>query len=149
MPDTPDTWERQPNPERKGCGFKNIGISVNWKLWYPLISLWDWNKNYFDRHKAMTIKCFFSHCPVSCDGGSVGRAKKEWMNEHLPGSGFHRRPGCWVRKPGYKVNSKTWSFRLSNVYTAFKKVVWMLIKDKDITPYQKLMLIKQDRVLVN
>ena len=26
---------------------------------------------------AMPIKCFVSHRPVSCDGGSVGRAKKK------------------------------------------------------------------------
>ena len=36
--------------------------------------------------------------------------------------------------------------RLSNVLTAFKNVVSMLIKDKDITSYQ--LLLKQDRVLV-
>ena len=28
-------------------------------------------------HKAIPIKCFVSHRPVSCDGGSVGRAKKK------------------------------------------------------------------------
>ena len=29
---------------------------------------------------AMPIKCFVSHRPVSCDGGSVGREKKKRMN---------------------------------------------------------------------
>ena len=63
---------------------------------------------------VIPIKCFVSHRPVSCDGGSVGGAKnKEWTLE-----------GVWVpRKAGllskeslvYKVNSKTWSFRLPNV----------------------------------
>ena len=42
--------------------------------------------------KAIPIKCFVSHRPVSCDGGLVGRAKKN--NEHLKGSRFQRRPGC-------------------------------------------------------
>ena len=41
---------------------------------------------------AIPIKCFVSHRPVSCDGGSVGRAKKK--KEHLKGSfglvmGYH------------------------------------------------------------
>ena len=27
--------------------------------------------------KAIPIKCFFSHPPPSCEGGSVGRAKKK------------------------------------------------------------------------
>ena len=32
--------------------------------------------------KAIPIKCFVSHRPVSCDGGSVGREKKK-KNEHF------------------------------------------------------------------
>ena len=28
-------------------------------------------------YKAIPIKCCVSHRPVSCDGGSVGRAKKK------------------------------------------------------------------------
>ena len=32
---------------------------------------------YFDRCKAIPIKCFVSHRPVSCDGGSVDRGKKK------------------------------------------------------------------------
>ena len=42
------------------------------------------------------MKCFVSHRPVSCAGGSVGRSseKKKKENEHMKGSGFQRRPGC-------------------------------------------------------
>ena len=43
--------------------------------------------------KAIPIKCFVSHRPTSCDGGSVGWAKKK-KNEHLKGSGLQRKPGC-------------------------------------------------------
>ena len=79
---------------------------------------------------------FPSPGPVSCDGGSVGWAKKkkkkrERENEHLEGSGSRKGRAAKVRKPGYKVNSKTWSFR-----SLF--VVSMLIKDEDITSYQLL-----------
>ena len=76
---------------------------------------------------------FPSPGPVSCDGGSVGRAKKKKKkeNEHLEGSGSRKGRADKVRKPGYKVNSKTWSFR-----SLF--VVSMLIKDEDITSYQLL-----------
>ena len=59
------------------------------------------NKNQFFSDCAIPIKCFVSHRPVSCDGGSVGRAEKKWENEHLKGSGFQRRPGCEIRKPDY------------------------------------------------
>ena len=68
--------------------------------------------------------------PVSCDGGSVGRAKTK-ENEHLRRSGSREGRAAKVRKPGYKVNSKTWSFR-----SLF--IVSMLIKDEDITFYQLL-----------
>ncbi len=37
--------------------------------------------------RAIPIKCFVSHRPVSCDGGSVGQAKKQKKNEHLKGLG--------------------------------------------------------------
>ena len=29
MPDSPDTCGRKPDPQRKSCGFKNIGIHVD------------------------------------------------------------------------------------------------------------------------
>ena len=75
---------------------------------------------------------FPSPGPVSCDGGSVGRAKKKGKeNEHLEGSGSRKGRAAKVRKPGYKVNSKTWCFR-----SLF--IVSILIKDKDITSYQLL-----------
>ena len=79
---------------------------------------------------------FPSPGPVSCDGGSVGRSgkkkkKKKKENEHLEGSGSRKGRADKVRKPGYKVNSKTWSFR-----SLF--VVLLLIKDEDITSYQLL-----------
>ena len=46
-------------------------------------------------------------------GRSVGQKKEK--NESLKGSGFQRRPGCKVRKPGYKVNSKTqWKTAIYN-----------------------------------
>ena len=35
--------------------------------------------------KAIPIKCFVSHPPPSCEGGSVGRAKKKKKNEHMIG----------------------------------------------------------------
>ena len=39
---------------------------------------WYWNKNYFDRYKAITIKCFVSHRPFSCVvGRSVGQKNKQ------------------------------------------------------------------------
>ena len=74
---------------------------------------------------------FPSPGPVSCDGGSVSRVKKKKKkeNEHLEGSGSRKGRADKVRKPGYKVNCKTWSFR-----SLF--VVSMLIKDEDITSYQ-------------
>ena len=67
--------------------------------------------------------------PVSCVGGSVGRSvgrakKKKKMNTKE--SGFQRRPGCYVRKLGYKVNSKTWSFRLSNVSLTSESGIFVL-----------------------
>ena len=34
----------------------------------------------------------------------VGRSGKKKKNEHLKLSGSQRMPGCYVRKPGYKVN---------------------------------------------
>ena len=34
MPDTPDTCGRKPYPERKSCGFKNIGVRVDGALNY-------------------------------------------------------------------------------------------------------------------
>ena len=66
----------------------------------------------------------------------VGRSvrlkkKKKRENEHLKGSGSREGPAAKVRKPGYKINSKTWSFR-----SLF--VVSLLIKDEDITSYQLL-----------
>ena len=33
--------------------------------------------------KAIPIKCFVSHRPPSCEGGSVGREKKRKKNEHM------------------------------------------------------------------
>ena len=57
--------------------------------------------------------------------------KKKRENEHLKGSGSREGQAAKVRKPGYKVNSKTWSFR-----SLF--VVSMLIKDENITSYQLL-----------
>ena len=35
------------------------------------------NAQWVVAYKAMPIKCFVSYCPVSCDGGWVGRAKKK------------------------------------------------------------------------
>ena len=32
---------------------------------------------YWQLPKAFPIKCFVSHRPISCDGGSVGQAKKK------------------------------------------------------------------------
>ena len=134
-PDTPDTCERQPNPERKGCGFKNIRIRVNWKLWYPLISLWDWNKNYFDRHKAIPIKCFFSHRPVTCDGGSIGRPKKKRKNEWT-------LAGVWVPQKAGLLSKKAWlQSQLENVvfstfYTLLAPVrfkCWIALSTGQIT----------------
>ena len=49
--------------------------------------------------------------------------------------------------PGYKVNLKRGLFDYQMSKQPLKNVVSMLIKDKDITSYQ-LLLIKQDRVLV-
>ena len=106
---------------------------------------------YFDRCKAIPIKCFVSHRPVSCDGGSVDREKKEKKKKKT-------LEGVWVAEKAGLLSKKAWlQSQLegvvfsTNVYTAFnmlKNVVWMLIKDKDTTSCQ-LLLIKQDRMLVN
>ena len=69
--------------------------------------------------------------PVSCDVGSVGRSGKKKKKEHVRASGSREGRAAKVSKPGYKVNSKTWSFR-----SLF--VVSMLIKDEDGTSYQLL-----------
>ncbi len=42
---------------------------------------------------AIPIKCFVSHRPVSCDGGSVGRAKKKKRMNTLRGLGSFKKPG--------------------------------------------------------
>ena len=54
------------------------------------------------------------------------------------------------KKAWLQSQLERWSFRLSKLMSKhpLKKVVSKLIKDKDITSYQ-LLLIKQDRVLVN
>ena len=41
---------------------------------------------YISLVKAIPIKCFVSHRPPSCEGGSVGWAKKV-KNEHMKGLG--------------------------------------------------------------
>ena len=87
--------------------------------------------------------CFPSPCLMWWWVSRPGKKREnEQENEYLKGSGFQRRPGCQVRKTGYKVNLKAWSFHLlslifsmkrcsltwlSNVKTAFKQVVLMLM----------------------
>ena len=70
---------------------------------------------------------FPSPCLLRWWVGRSGKKKKK-ENEHLKGSGSREGQAAKVRKPSYKVNSKTWSFR-----SLF--VVSMLIKDEDITSY--------------
>lgn len=55
--------------------------------------------------------------------GQSTRQKKEneQENEYLKGSGFQRRPGCQVRKTGYKVNLKAWSFHLLSLIFSMKR----------------------------
>ena len=74
---------------------------------------------------------FPSPCLLRWWVGRSGKKKKKKENEHLKGSGSREGQAAKVRKPSYKVNSKTWSFR-----SLF--VVSMLIKDEDITSYQLL-----------
>ena len=65
----------------------------------------------------------------------VGRSE-EWTLE-----------GVWVPEKAGLLSNKAWlQSQLENV--VFSTIVSMLIKDKDITSYQ-LLLIKQDCVLVN
>ena len=81
--------------------------------------------------KAIPIKCFVSHCPVSCDGGrSVGKKKE--------------KVGLLSKKAW--LQSQIFDYKISR--QALKNLISTLIKDKDITSYQ-LLLIKQGRVLVN
>ena len=79
-------------------------------------------------------------------GRSGKNKKKEWT---LEGVWVPEKAGLLSKKPGYKVNSKTcglFDYQMSK--QPLKNVVSMLIKDKDITSF-KLLLIKQDRLLVN
>ena len=50
--------------------------------------------------KAIPIKCFVSHRPVSCDGGSVGWAKKNKKERTLE--------GVWVPEKARLLSKKAW-----------------------------------------
>ena len=68
--------------------------------------------------KAISIVCFVSHRPPSCDSGSVGRAKKkkEWKegtNCKKTHAGSKRKPSCQVRPLGYKVDWNVFMHKLS------------------------------------
>ena len=94
--------------------------------------------------KAIPIKCFVSHRPPSREGGSVGQAKKR--NEHMKGSECHGRPGCLVRKLGYVVFS--FVIRRCNRNRTTKCLKWLQKRSIDDN-LRQLVLIRQDRVLVN
>ena len=70
-------------------------------------------------------------------GRSVGQ-KKKWTLQ-----------GAWVPEKAGLLSKKAWlqSQHENVVFLTIKCL--MLIKDKYITSYQELLLIKQDRVLVN
>ena len=98
--------------------------------------------------KAIPIKCFVSHGAVSCDGGSVGQARKKKERTF---------EGVWVPEKAGLLSKKAWlQSQLENAVfstikclnSPLKKVVSMLIKKQNIKTYQ-LLFIKQDRVLVN
>ena len=78
-------------------------------------------------------------------GRSVGiqKKKKKKKCKHLKEDGLLSRK-AWLQRQLENVVSSTIEC-LNNLY---KNVVLMLIKDKDITS-QQLLLIKQDRMLVN
>ena len=61
---------------------------------------------------AILIKCFVSHRPVSCDGGSVGRAKKNLI--------FKKLEGVWVLEKAALPSKKAWlQSQLENVVFSF------------------------------
>ena len=83
---------------------------------------------------AIPIKCFVSHRPVSCNGGSVGRAKKkEWTLEGVwvPGKAGLLSKKAWFTKSTLKRG--LFDYQMSK--QPLKNIVSMLIEDKDITSY--------------
>ena len=72
--------------------------------------------------KAIPIKCFVSHLPAPCGGGSAGRAtkkntrkKQEWTLE-----------GIWVPEKAGLLNKKAWLLTLSvpRGSPLTSKIVW-------------------------
>ena len=68
-------------------------------------------ENVLGLNKAIPIKCFVSHRPVSC-GGSVGRAKKP--DEHSK--------GVWVQEKAGLLSKRAW------LQSQFEEVVFSTIK---------------------
>ena len=64
---------------------------------------------------AIPIKCFVSHRPVSCDGGSVGRSGKKKKNEWV-------LEGDWVPEKAGMLSKEAWlQSQLENVvFSAIK-----------------------------